>query len=177
MLKWQAFISHSLEAGIPRSRCLKGKLHSEASALDLGCCHPPVCSHDLFFVCVQRERQREWQSKFFGVSAYKGANLIRRAPPSWSHLTLITSQRSISKYHHIEVEGFHTWILRTHSFLSITNGYKLSEPHLLPQTSLSIKNPLDSKILHLSSEELLSLSQLPLKKHTESVPKVVNHCM
>lgn len=53
----------------------------------------------LFWVCTwlsshesSHGRERE-QASALSVSSYKGTNPIMRYPPSWSHLTLTTSQR------------------------------------------------------------------------------------
>lgn len=63
----------------------------------------------LFRVCTwlsshesSHGRERE-QASALSVSSYKGTNPIMRSPPSWPHLTLITSQRS-----HLHIPPF--WV-------------------------------------------------------------------
>lgn len=56
-----------------------------------------------FSLCPHmQERDR----KLSGVSSLKGTNPTMRAQCSWPHLKLITSQKPMSKYHHIWDYGF-----------------------------------------------------------------------
>lgn len=55
-----------------------------------------LCAH-MASLCSWLGRERP--SGLSGVS-YKDTNFIMRAPPSWPHLSPVTSQRPISKYHH-----------------------------------------------------------------------------
>ena len=82
--------SHSPEGllGRPKSKisvpadCVSGK----SSLPGLQMVAFPLCSHGLFFVCMERE------SFSLSCSSYEDTNLLRGAPPSRPHLNLIISQ-------------------------------------------------------------------------------------
>ena len=61
------------------------------------------------FTCCVLTWWRQRASKVSGVSSYKGTNVILRISLLWLHLNLITSQKSISRYQHID--GFNIGIL------------------------------------------------------------------
>ena len=60
-------------------------------------------------------QQRENQSKFSGVSSFVNTKPITNVPPSESPLNLITSQRSVPKYHPTGGQGFNIRIWQDQS--------------------------------------------------------------
>ena len=76
-----------LAVGSPRWTCQQGRFPFKTSCLCFQAATIQLCAHILSSLC------KCVRKKLSGVSSYKGAHPIVRAPPSWPYLILITSPK------------------------------------------------------------------------------------
>ena len=91
--------------------------------------------HMAFSWCVHKERERSHVS----FSFYKHTNLIMKAPPSWPHLTLITSPKLHLQILSHWMVGLNIWCITGHLNVNLCIFRKVQKIKFDIQTSICLQ--------------------------------------